>query len=96
MLKGKSEIVKNLNDSFVYCIATVDQLDDPKILSSPQMTASCLHTVVHNDEVYLRLSGIVPPSTELMKQNDALEEKVRACPDRIAPMLSAFKFLSLR
>jgi len=68
MLKGKSEIVKNLNDSFVYCVATVDQLDDPKILSSPQMTASCLQTVLHNNEVYQRVSGIVPPSTELMNK----------------------------
>jgi hypothetical protein len=72
LLKGKSEILQNLKDSFVYCVATFDKLDDQKILSSPQMTASFLHTVVHNNEIYgnvvgyLRASGIVPPSTELM------------------------------
>ena len=74
LLKGKSEIVKNLKVSFDYCMATFDKLDDVKILSSPQMTASFLHTVVHNNEIYgnivgyLRVSGIVPPSTELMNK----------------------------
>src|SRR5579862_747398 len=37
MLKEKGEIVKNLKDSFAYCVATFDKLDDQKILSSPQM-----------------------------------------------------------
>ena len=74
LLKGKDEIVKNLKDSFAYCVATFDKLDDQKILSTPQMTASFLHTVVHNNEIYgnvvgyLRVSGIVPPSTELMNK----------------------------
>jgi hypothetical protein len=74
LLKGKSEIIQNLKDSFVYCVATFDKVDDQKILSSPQMTASFLHTVVHNNEIYgnvvgyLRVSGIVPPSTELMNK----------------------------
>ena len=74
LLKGKDEIVKNLKDSFAYCVATFDKLDDQKILSTTQMTASFLHTVVHNNEIYgnvvgyLRVSGIVPPSTELMNK----------------------------
>ncbi len=74
MLKGKEEIVKNLKDSFDYCDATFANLNDQKILSSPQMTASFLHTIVHNNEIYgnmvgyLRVSGIVPPSTERMNQ----------------------------
>jgi hypothetical protein len=81
LLKGKSEITKNLKESFDYCVATFDKLDDPKILSSPQMTASFLHTVVHNNEIYgnivgyLRVSGIVPPSTELMNKMMRSKEK---------------------
>jgi hypothetical protein len=72
MLKQKGEIVTNLKDSFTYCAAAFEKLDDPKILSSPQMTAAFLHTVTHNNEIYgnvvgyLRVNGIVPPSTELM------------------------------
>jgi hypothetical protein len=74
MITGKADIVKNLKDSFGYCDATFQSLDDAKILSSPQLTASFLHTAVHNNEIYgnivgyLRVSGIVPPSTELMNQ----------------------------
>jgi hypothetical protein len=74
MLKEKDEIVKNLKDSFIYCAAAFDKLDDQKILASPQMTAAFLHTVTHNNEIYgnvvgyLRVNGIVPPSTELMKK----------------------------
>jgi hypothetical protein len=45
---GKSKIVKHLKDSFDYCVTIFDKLDDQKILSSQQMTASFLHTVVHN------------------------------------------------
>jgi hypothetical protein len=74
MLKGKEEIVKNLKESFAYCDATFANLTDQKILSSPQLTFSFLHTSVHNNEVYgnivgyLRVSGITPPSTERMKK----------------------------
>ncbi len=74
MLKEKDEIAKNLKDSFAYCVAAFDNLDDQKILSSPQMTAAFLHTVTHNNEIYgnvvgyLRVNGIVPPSTERMKK----------------------------
>jgi len=74
MLKGKDVIIKNLKDSFAYCDATFAKLNDQKILSSPQMVASFLHTVVHNNEIYgnivgyLRASGITPPSTERMME----------------------------
>ncbi len=74
MLKQKAEIVKNLKESFAYCEATFQKLDDQKILASPQMVASYLHTVVHNNEIYgnmvgyLRLSGILPPSTANMQK----------------------------
>jgi hypothetical protein len=58
-----------LKDSFAYCAAAIDGIDDQKVLASPQMTYSLLHVVVHNNEIYgnivgyLRSSGIVPPST---------------------------------
>jgi hypothetical protein len=73
LLRGKEVIIKNLKESFDYCDATFTGLTDQKILSSSQMVASFLHTVVHNNEIYgnivgyLRVSGITPPSTELMK-----------------------------
>jgi uncharacterized damage-inducible protein DinB len=68
-LKTKAEVAKALKDSFAYCAAAIDGIDDQKVLASPQLTYSLLHTVVHNNEiygnlaVYLRVSGIVPPST---------------------------------
>ena len=69
LLKTKEEIVKNLRESFQYCDATFAKLDDQKILASPQMTFSFLHTTVHNNEIYgnvvgyLRANHIEPPST---------------------------------
>ncbi|HMD33490.1 MAG TPA: hypothetical protein VKH42_00915 [Vicinamibacterales bacterium] len=69
LLKTKAEIVKNLKASFEYCDATFAKLDDQKILSSPQMVFSFLHTTVHNNEIYgnivgyLRANHIEPPST---------------------------------
>jgi len=69
LLKTKDEIVKNLQASFDYCDATFEKLDDAKILSSPQLTFSFLHTTVHNNEIYgnvvgyLRANHIEPPST---------------------------------
>ena len=68
-LKDKAEVSQALKDSFVYCAATLDGIDDQKVLDSPQMTYSLLHIVVHNNEIYgnivgyLRSSGILPPST---------------------------------
>jgi hypothetical protein len=74
MLKSKADIVENLRESFAYCDATFTRLDDQKILSSPQMVASFLHTSVHNNEIYgnivgyLRANHIVPPSTEMVQE----------------------------
>jgi hypothetical protein len=74
LLKGKAEITKNLKESFDYCDATFAKLDDQKILSSPQLVASFLHTTVHNNEIYgnvvgyLRANHIVPPSTEMVQE----------------------------
>ena len=68
-LKEKAEISKALKDSFAYCAAVIEGLDDAKVLASPANTYSFLHIVVHNNEVYgnivgyMRASGMVPPST---------------------------------
>jgi DinB superfamily len=68
-LKEKAEVSQALKDSFAYCAAALEGLDDQKVLASPQMTYALLHIVVHNNEVYgnivgyLRSNGIVPPST---------------------------------
>ena len=74
LLKTKDDITKALADSFDYCDATFERLNDQKILSSPQMVASFLHTTVHNNEIYgnvvgyLRANHILPPSTEMMQE----------------------------
>ena len=68
-LTDKTEVAQALKDSFAYCAAALDGVDDQKVLASPQTTYSLLHVVVHNNEIYgniagyLRASGIVPPST---------------------------------
>jgi uncharacterized damage-inducible protein DinB len=68
-LKAKAEVSQALKDSFAYCAAALEGVNEQKVLASPQMTYSLLHIVVHNNEVYgnivgyLRSSGIVPPST---------------------------------
>jgi hypothetical protein len=69
VLKNKADVSKALRDSFAYCAAAIEKLDDAKVLASPQTTYSFLHIIVHNNEVYgnivgyMRVSGIVPPST---------------------------------
>jgi len=74
LLMTKTEIATALAASFDYCDATFDKLDDQKILSSPQMVTSFLHTTVHNNEIYgnvvgyLRANHILPPSTEMMQE----------------------------
>jgi hypothetical protein len=58
-----------LKDSFAYCAAALEKMDDQKVLATPQMSTAFLHIVVHNNEIYgnivgyLRLNGIIPPST---------------------------------
>ncbi len=74
LLTGKAEIVKALSDSFAYCDAAFEGIDDQKILASPQMVSAFLHTTVHNNEIYgnivgyLRANGITPPSTEMIQE----------------------------
>jgi hypothetical protein len=68
-LKEKAEVSQALKESFAYCAAALEAIDEQKVLASPQMTYSLLHIVVHNNEIYgniagyLRANGIVPPST---------------------------------
>lgn len=68
-LKEKAEVSKAVKDSFAYCAAAIDAANDQKVLATPQTTNALLHVIVHNNEIYgnvvgyLRLSGIVPPST---------------------------------
>jgi hypothetical protein len=68
-LKEKDEVAKALKDSFAYCAAAIQATTDQKVLATPQTTNALLHVVVHNNEIYgnvvgyLRISGIVPPST---------------------------------
>ncbi|HEX7137147.1 MAG TPA: hypothetical protein VF219_04855 [Vicinamibacterales bacterium] len=74
LLKTKADIVKNLKESFDYCDTTFAMIDDQKILSTPQLTFSFLHTSVHNNEIYgnivgyLRANHITPPSTEMIQE----------------------------
>jgi uncharacterized damage-inducible protein DinB len=68
-LKDKAAVSQALKDSFGYCAAALESMDEQRVLASPQMTNALLHIVVHNNEIYgnivgyLRSSGIVPPST---------------------------------
>jgi hypothetical protein len=68
-LKQKAEVMQALKDSFAYCAAALDKMDDQKAASSPDVSYAFLHVIVHNNEVYgnlvgyLRANGIVPPST---------------------------------
>jgi hypothetical protein len=74
LLKTKAEIAKALAESFDYCDATFEKLNDQKILSSQPMVIAFLHTTVHNNEIYgnvvgyLRANHILPPSTEMMQE----------------------------
>jgi hypothetical protein len=73
-LHTKAEIANGLKESFAYCDAAFATLDDQKILSSPQMVFSFLHTTVHNNEIYgnivgyLRANHVTPPSTEMIQE----------------------------
>ena len=68
-LKEKAAVNKALKDSFAYCAEALQAMDDRKATSSDQVSNALLHLVVHNNEIYgnivgyLRVSGIVPPST---------------------------------
>jgi hypothetical protein len=75
--QGKEAIAKVVKDSFAYCAAALQTLDDKKITSTAEFAYSFLHTIVHNNEIYgnlvgyLRTSEIVPPSTARRKAAEA-------------------------
>lgn len=68
-LKEKAEVSKALKDSFAYCAEALQSMTDQRAISSDPVSYAFLHLVVHNNEIYgnivgyLRVSGIVPPST---------------------------------
>lgn len=68
-LKEKAEVSKALKDSFNYCAEALQNMTDQKAISTAKISMAFLHLVVHNNEIYgnivgyLRVSGIVPPST---------------------------------
>ena len=72
-MKEKGEVAKTLKDSFAYCAAALDAMDDQKAGSSPQVSIAFLHVIVHNNEIYgnivgyMRSNGIVPPSTAAIR-----------------------------
>src|SRR5438132_6682574 len=73
-LKEKAEVSKALKDSFAYCADALQNMTDQKATSSAAVSNAFLHLVVHNNEIYgnivgyLRVSGIVPPSTAARKK----------------------------
>jgi len=74
---SKVPVTQALKDSLAYCAKALEGVDDQKVLSTPQMSYAFLHVIVHNNEIYgnlagyLRVNGIVPPSTAArMKQQD--------------------------
>jgi hypothetical protein len=72
-LKEKAEVMQALKESFAYCAAALEKMDDQKASSSPEMSVAFLHVIVHSNEIYgnvvgyLRSSGIVPPSTAAVR-----------------------------
>jgi hypothetical protein len=75
-LTAKAEVGKALKESFAYCAEALAKMTDEKAASSPEMSYAFLHLVVHNNEIYgnvvgyLRVAGILPPSTA-RRQNRA-------------------------
>ncbi len=73
-LKEKGEVSRALKDSFAYCADALKTMTDEKAVSSDRVSNAFLHLVVHNNEIYgnivgyLRVSGIVPPSTASRKK----------------------------
>lgn len=77
-LTAKAAVTQSLKDSLAYCAKALEGVDDQKVIATPQMSYSFLHVIVHNNEIYgnlagyLRVNGIVPPSTaaRIRQQND--------------------------
>ena len=75
--QGKEAITKVVKESFAYCAAALQSLDDKKATSTPELAYAFLHTIVHNNEIYgnlvgyMRSSAMVPPSTARRKAAEA-------------------------
>jgi len=80
-LKEKAEVSKALKDSFDYCAAVLQTMDDQKAAASPKVSYAYLHVIVHSNEIYgnlvgyLRASGIVPPSTASRAEETGKKKK---------------------
>lgn len=68
-LSAKDEVAKALKESFAYCAAALESTTDQSASATPASSYAFLHLVVHNNEIYgnivgyLRVNGILPPST---------------------------------
>ena len=73
LLKNKDEVGKALKESFAYCAAALEAVTDRSATASQASSYAFLHLVVHNNEIYgnvvgyLRVNGILPPSTASRK-----------------------------
>lgn len=71
---SKAGVTQALKESLEYCAQALASMDDQKVIANPQMSYSFLHVIVHNNEIYgniagyLRVNGIVPPSTAARRQ----------------------------
>ncbi len=83
-LASKAEVVKALNDSFTFCDAVFNTLTDESLLekvkNGQRETARGVYiagVIAHVNEhygnlvTYMRLKGLVPPSTERAQKNAA-------------------------
>ena len=77
-LSSKVPVTQALKDSLAYCAKALESVNDQQVIATPQMSYAFLHVIVHNNEIYgnlagyLRVNGIVPPSTaaRLKQQNE--------------------------
>ena len=75
---SKAAVAQALKDSLAYCAKALEGINDQQVIATPQMSYSFLHVLVHNNEIYgnlagyLRVNGIVPPSTaaRIKQQNE--------------------------
>jgi uncharacterized damage-inducible protein DinB len=67
---SKADLIAALNDSFAYCDAVYGGMTDATLTAQPAKLRLLWMNVVHDEEhygnlvTYLRIKGIVPPSTE--------------------------------
>jgi uncharacterized damage-inducible protein DinB len=67
---SKADLIAALNDSFAYCDAVYGSMTDATLTAQPAKLRLLWMNVVHDGEhygnlvTYLRIKGIVPPSTE--------------------------------